>query len=235
MNRMLPLLCLLPTVLFACRDRPSASTPAHPSQPRIAATPQQAFQAIRQAYEGGQLARLRPYVLPERWALLIDTLMAVNALQTANNRLHELIERYYGPRTAELLDLGGLLDYLGLFAPKVTYIRQEQPDPVEVNEATVRIQVGKHVPLERIRFVQRSGRWYYDPGRPIPEMPVVLNALARGLNLVADRLEAGPLTRDQLLSEFRTRLGPPLRRVPQVIDSDEAEVAALRQSKPDQP
>jgi hypothetical protein len=211
------LLCVLATAAPGCRKDPHAASAQAP-QPRLATSPTDAFFAIRKAYEAGQLGRVEPYILPEQRVPLIDTLMAVKAMQAANQRMHAAVERQFGRWTADVLDRSPLLDFLGLFAPKVSFICEEGPDPLDGNRVSVCIQVADRLPLERINFVCQAGRWYYDPGTPVPEMPAALNGLARGLNLMADRLERNELTRDQLISEFHTRLDPVLRDVPAVAD-----------------
>lgn len=222
MKRLGMLSCVLATVALGCRDDPPAASAQAP-QPRIAASPTDAFFAIREAYEAGQLGRVEPYLLPEHRVVLIDTLMAMRALRAANDRMYAAVERQFGRWTADVLDRSRLLDYFGLFAPEVSFICEEGPDPLDGNRVSVCIQVGDNLPLERIDFVCQAGRWYYDPGTPIPElsavkMPEVLNGLARGLDLVADRLERNELTREQLLSEFRTRLDPLIRKLPPVAE-----------------
>jgi hypothetical protein len=184
----------------ACRpDQPTATTASSPADP--VAT----LQAIRQWHRARQYRLIEQYVVPDRRAHLVDTLVAVDQVLAADRRLRDVLGSQFGPEAALWLDLSFLEFRLGPFSRQVTVVQSRSHD----RGATVTIQIADRVPLVDVAFVQNdAGRWQYQPDEPIPDMPKLLGRLAGALDALADEMSSPGATAEQLERSCKERIIP---------------------------
>lgn len=147
---------------------------------------------------------LAALVVPPRGSEVLNVLMAVDEFLAANGRLCDWIRTHVAVGLAQTIDqsyvLDDLSDYagddLGVFSRRVTLLDAAVGDTV----ATVGYTVEGRVPAKCARLRVIGGQWLYDPGPPVSEhLPAAFRDMARGLDLVLAELEAGRITRQQLL------------------------------------
>lgn len=186
--------------LAAC-SRPPAS-PA--TQPIVLESPKIVLQRLLDHRTLHRYHDLAALVVPPRGSEVLNVLMAVDEFLAANGRLCDWIRTHVAVGLAQTIDqsyvLDDLADYagddLGVFSRRVTLLDEAVGD----SAATVGYTVEGRVPAKCVRLRVIGGQWLYDPGPPVSEhLPAAFRDMARGLDLVLAELEAGRITRQQLL------------------------------------
>lgn len=182
-----------------------ARSPTPPASPSDAAeTPKAVVQRLLNCRSRHQYHDLSALVIADRGAEVVSLLMAVDDFQGANGRLCAWLRSHVGLGLSQTIDqsyvLDDLADYagddLGVFSRRVTLL----DEAVIGDTATVAYSIEDRVPAKRVRLRRVAGRWLYDPGPPVSEhLPAAFRDMARGLDQVLAELEAGRVTRQQLL------------------------------------
>jgi hypothetical protein len=204
-------ICIIGVVLIAtatgCRH---GSGEADASSEPPPATVQATFESMRDWYAQGAYARLRPHIDPAQRDNLIDLLLALDELMAANEAVLEAIRAACPGADPAQFDLSYLRDWMELFSQEVRIVHKQEQDV----RAVLTVQVGTRLPLERLEFEIRSGRWIYLPGL----VPREAASAVRRLTVTLDRFRVTvasqrPVTEDGLLQEYWLRVRPRLAQI----------------------
>jgi hypothetical protein len=168
--------------------------------------PARLFARLRELHEQHGYKAMESLVDPDRCAVLVDTLMAVDGFLQAGAQLQRAAERL-GPTAAVICDIRSLADYLGPFSRKVQIVSTR----IEGDTAVVAYQVGERVPVERAEMRWVSGRWRYMPDEPDYELPKLLTRLADRMDALRSEAEAGTVAEQTFIDEYTRQVLTPLQ------------------------
>ena len=200
----------------------SPASPAVPSPPPEASLPSlsepvapaDVVRRVNQLRRAGRLREMLQYVADDRRSPVLDLVQAVDELLLANRILQDRIKASGGEAIATLFDRSGVANVIDVFSYDVAVLREE----VHGDSAAVTIQVGRRLPLSTVRLVRRGNAWLIDPGPPIPGLPDELRKLGKALRRVAQTVEQGPMTTEQIEKEMEFWQTPVLRRIEKLIE-----------------
>ncbi len=209
----------------SCRDDPPGgigeaergadgrqAAPPATDRPR---TPMETAASMRRWYRQRRYRLLEQYINPAGAAAVINTLMAMDKLLTADNELGAAVECRLGPGEAARWSVAWLADGIDIFSGSVRLICED----VKHDEAAVTFQVGDRIPLERAVFKNRDGRWVLQVDEPIPGLPGALDDFADAVGRVARRVREQPMTAEQIDSEWSVRLRPLEKRLRGILEA----------------
>jgi len=179
-------------------------------------TLQETVWAMRAWYQCGAYARLRPYIDPAENDHVIDMLLALDELMAANAGALAAIRAACPQADVSPFDLGYLRDWMDLFSRELAIVGEERTG----DRAVVTAQVGNRVPLIRLHFAQRAGRWVYLPGPVPPEAVAAVRRLARSLDLFRLVVDSQRhVTVKWLEHEYHLRIRPKLEQLIRIADA----------------
>ena len=173
---------------------------------------------VHQYRQEGQLAAVEPYLVPEQRPAVIEHVLSIGELAAAGESLKARVSRFIGTGSADALDRTAGVNALGPFSRDVECLSQA----VEGDTAVVKISVGGRLPLEEVHLIRGDDRWLIQTDPPIPGLSDELRKLARVLNQVADQVERGQLSSDQIQNELAIRERPIMKRIGDLLGATEA-------------
>jgi hypothetical protein len=168
---------------------------------------------VNEFRRAGRLRDMLQHVVADRRSPVLDLVQAVDELLLANRILQDRVKASGGEAIATLFDRSGVANVIDVFSYDLAVLREE----VRGDSAAVTIQVGRRLPLSTVRLVRRGNVWLIDPGPPIPGLPGELRKLGRALRRVAQTVEHGPMTTEQIQKEMEFWQTPVLRRIEKLI------------------
>jgi hypothetical protein len=169
----------------------------------------QTYDRLREWYASRSYLAMWSYVDPARRDELMDLLMAMDELLSANAATLRSIQASCPGIDARAFDLSSVADHLGLFSRRIEVIEEQAGAQVGV----LTVQVAGRLPLVPLEFRKEDGRWVYDPGTTLPEMTNIIRQMADAMNRVAFVVSMGPRTREEIGEEFRCRISPKLEQI----------------------
>lgn len=193
-------LVLLGCACLGIWDRRKADPPAL----GLAATasPKEVYEQLRKWRDSHSHGSMVPWVHPDSSDELVDLLIALDEMTTANTTVQVALDQYCPDIDPHQFDMSRIGYFLELFAQDAEFKREI----IQGDQATVEIQVAGRLPLRDLKFARHEGRWVYMPGGVDRELVRGVRDLAKGLTRFAAAIAAGARTPEQLKSEFRYRV-----------------------------
>lgn len=206
------ILLLVWLALPGCRDAappPSASAAPAPSAILDPASPEEVVERIHALRLGRRYSELEQFVVTERRGEPSALLLSVEQVVATGASLRRAADARFGRDIGPRLDLGPMVENLGLLSTSLRVIRVEQHE----DSAIVVIQEADHVPLVYEHFERREGQWLWRPDPADRRTPEGLLQLSRLLRQTADRIAAGRLTLAQFDHVVRLQVAPLCRAI----------------------
>ncbi|MDM8006927.1 MAG: hypothetical protein QUV05_12385 [Phycisphaerae bacterium] len=145
---------------------------------------------------------MTPWVHPDSSDDLIELMIAVDEMMTANTAAQVALGQYCPDVDPRSFDMSKLAYFLELFARDAAFTSET----IHGDRAVVAVQVAGRLPLRNLEFCRHEGRWVYMPGEVNRELVQGIRDLAKGLTRFAGAIATGARTPQQLNSEFRYRV-----------------------------
>jgi hypothetical protein len=145
---------------------------------------------------------MTPWVHPDSSDDLIELMIAVDEMMTANTTAQVALGQYCPDVDPRPFDMSKLAYFLELFARDAAFTSET----IHGDQAVVAVQVAGRLPLRNLEFCRHEGRWVYMPGGVDRELVQGIRDLAKGLTRFAGAIATGARTPQQLNSEFRYRV-----------------------------
>jgi len=215
-------------------DQPRGSTAAQscvtqdsPSPSPVSATasasrsPAETARLLQTLHQQRDYAAIAPLIVAERRNAMLDLLMSIDDVLSANSELQEAVHGAFGVAVAGLWDLSPMENNLGPFSAQVSIINQS----FKGDTATVTLQEGENVPLARVQFDWTGTCWQYHPEATPAQLLPELERLACILREVAESTRHGT-SFDACFDAFTQRVFPQMHRIVTAGDDRPQAVAA---------
>lgn len=161
---------------------------------------------------------LADWIVPQRSAAVVSTLVAMDEFLAANERLCEVVRDHIGIGVAEHVDQGHFARNLDIFSPHIEFL----DTVIEGERARIAFLVDGRLPARQAELVRSGKRWCYDPGPGYSEqLPAAFRRMARGLDTLVQDMRTGRLppaelreNPQRLMDEVRLRLLPGVKMLP---------------------
>jgi len=210
----LPLLvfALLLFSLSGCeRHTTSQATASIPSDPTAELL--QTYENLRKWYAQGAYQSIRAYIDPTCPNDVIDLLVVVDELLSANAAAQDAIRCAYPDMDVKRFDMSALAENLELFSRNIRIVRTD----VEGDEATLTTEIAGRLPLVRLQFQRHDGKWLYMPGQSNTTVIPMIREIAGALNQIVLVVSADPQAPEDLESEYKYRVVPKIQRMQKVL------------------
>jgi len=178
-------------------------------------SPIETVRRARQHRLMGELGRLEECLIVEQRKAVVDLVISVDRLATANDALTLATRQHLGAATAETVNRPGLANIIGVFSRDVELIDEH----VSGEKAVVTIQVAGRIPLEEVELVHRQGRWLIQTDPPVEGMTDALRRHADTLTDLARAVRAGKYNASSLVRELEAREVSSGRRINELLTS----------------
>lgn len=193
-------------------DGPSTDAPQAGGDHRRL-SPIETVRRARRHRLAGELGRLEECLVVEQRKAVVDLVMSVDRLATANDTLTLATREHLGAATAETVDRPGLANIIGVFSRDVELIDEH----VTGDKAVVTIQVAGRIPLEEIELVRRQRRWLIQTDPPVEGMTDALRRHADTLIGLARAVREGKYDAGSLVRELEARETSSGRRISKLL------------------
>jgi hypothetical protein len=174
-------------------DRPPSRAPA--AGPTPAPTARETIAQLIATRNKHQFDDMQALIMPANAQEVIDTLVAVDDLLGANQTLGAALRARGLSGLAQSVDQSYLADNLDIFSPYLELL----DEVVTADTATVGFTSDGRLPVKRATLRRVAGTWRYDPGPGYdPRLPQAFHRIAVGLRQMADDVQSGRLSADQL-------------------------------------
>lgn len=189
------------SVAAGCKDRPAAPAAVQPDSPRAV------FEHLRTAHASHSYMNMLPWIQPELRNDVLDLLVAVDELMTANTSAQVAISQSCPDLDPQLYDLSRVRYFLGVFSKDAEFIGER----IEGDTAEVTFQIAKRLPLKTARFRKHEERWCLVPTESKSGLATSIRLLAKGLNRFAAVVASEACSPEKVESEFHYRVGRKLQ------------------------
>ena len=204
------IVCL--TLIAGC-DRGAPDTadasPACQGPQGVPLSLQETYDRLRDLRARRSYVAMRPHVDPEFRDEVIDLLIAMDELLAANAGAQSALQKTCPDVDARMFDMSPMTNRLELLSRDVELVGlHEEPD-----SAKITLQIADRARPQQAQFERRDGRWLYMPGPGAKELTLVARNITLSLNRIALVVSEGPMTRDQIESEYRLRVCRKLKQI----------------------